>query len=111
MVCFSGFSEFLLFPKGLVCWGSWGFRAGGPQFGGREEPADRGAGGGEGWDLNGAGAVFPDQTEIKVSEEGLEAIADQAKGCWNCKGLQACPSDSCEGSRGQVWGLRGRRGA
>lgn len=62
-----GFSESPLFPKGLVCWGSWGFQAGGPQFGGREEPADRGAGGGEGWDLNGAGAVFPDQAEIKVS--------------------------------------------
>ena len=55
--------------------------------------------------------MFPDQAEIKVSEEGLEAIADQAKGRWNCKGLQACPSDSCEGSRRQVWGLRGRRGA
>ena len=55
--------------------------------------------------------MFPDQAEIKVSEEGLEAIADQAKGRWNCKGLEACPSDSCEGSRGQVGRLRGRRGA
>ena len=77
-----------------------------------KEPAERGAGGGrEGWDLYEAGAVFPDQAEIKVSEEGLEAIADQAKGLWNCRGLEACPSDSCEGSRVQVGGLRGRRGA
>lgn len=43
-VCFLGFSESPLFPKGLVCWGSWGFRAGGPQFGGRRSPQSAGQG-------------------------------------------------------------------
>lgn len=32
----------------------------------------------------------------------------EVKGSWKCKGVQPCPSDSCEGSRGQVCGLRGK---
>lgn len=52
--------------------------------------------------------MYPDQVEIQVSGEDLGATT--GKGSWDCKGVQACPSDSCEGSHGQgcvasPWGL------
>lgn len=75
----------------------------------RREMSRRGRGGGRGGlgPLWGEG-MYPDQVEIQVSGEDLGATT--GKGSWDCKGVQACPSDSCEGSHGQgcvasPWGL------